>query len=69
MSLCRVALLTFDVEVVAGDASHFNLLQVILHTELCEEGQRFEERTVRRGIHMLAIHDVSGTEHPSASLQ
>lgn len=37
-------ILTFHVEVVAGDASHFNLPQVVLHTKLCEEGQRFKTR-------------------------
>lgn len=63
-----VAILTFNVEVVAGDASHFNLPQVILHTKLCEEGQRFEKRTVRRKTHILAIRDVSGTEETSFCL-
>lgn len=57
-----VAILTSNVEVVAGDASHFNLPQVVLHTKLCEEGQRFEKRTVRRKTHILAIRDVPGTE-------
>lgn len=57
------AILTFHVEVAAGDASHLNLPQVVLHTKLCERDGDFERKTMRRGkkIHRrdISLHSVT----------